>query len=452
MNKYLDPKKYLQFVNRKFPNFLRLLPFFKNYYRLRSRSDCISAACYLIADFQESTKAHVHSESISRQLSSYKFGIKLGKLPESLKNELYTLFANPTKSQDRYDELKERMIQTPIDLLPCLQWLKLYEMCCFRGQYTLGQIVREKARVQAIRPLETPSISPPISWSNSIAAAIEGHECICPELLNKLLFHAGIKGHTAIKWNLYFSILHGLDIDHEWTNVFDKSDFGEYLEGKDIAIVGPAPTTALDGEIIDSYDLVVRLNHSFDFKGTDPNFKGLRTDITCFNGEQADAFIRERDGILPKELSWCSLKPSTFKSQTRIGMIQANSPGIKIRNDVSFRETQFHGSHNMIPRVSLDFSQFKAKSVRIFHTDLMLTIARQKNYYPDSFGFGDNMKNTYVKSSIKHDPIQQYRTLHQLVKVGKISGDDKFNSVMNMGLHKYLVNLENVYSFSIHRK
>ena len=280
---------------------LRRTPVMRKQHRLWSRIDCVTAACNLINDNYDEIGSYAFNKTIERRLSW--LGISFRQLTAHHKQDLYALFADQPLQSDRYDELKQQMLEVPVELLPCRQWLSLHEMCCFRVRYTLAQIFREKARQLAIRPLAGKDVKPPISWENTIGAAIEGGECNRSEHLAQLLKRAGITGEVASKWQLYLAVLNGQDISREWVKRFDKSDFGDYLVGKSIAIVGPAPTEALDAEEIDNHDLVVRLNHSYEGKGTDLRHKGLRTDITCFNGKAAENFMSETGGLLPSEVT-----------------------------------------------------------------------------------------------------------------------------------------------------
>jgi hypothetical protein len=286
-----------------------------------------------------------------------------------------------------------------------------------------------------------PNARPPISWSNSIGAALEGGECSCHEALGLILQKANLKGHEAAKWHLLLSVLNGEQVSESELAAFDKTGYSEFVKSKNIVIVGPAPTEAQDAGEIDSSDVVIRLNHSFSGKGTDSVHKGLRTNVSCFNGEQATAFIEQQKSILPTEIDW-----ACFKGDKWTLHIEARNTTKKCRSLVRFDGMRFHGTYNMVPLVSLDLAALSCSAVKIFHTDLMLTISRVKGYYPESFSRDDKMRFVFLRGSISHDPVLQYRTLHRLWQNKKIQGDQRFEEVMKMGLDGYLRELELVYA------
>ena len=436
-------KKYLQFSKRIIGIILRCIPVIRKHYRLRSRIDNISDACSLLYEKRVEIDSKLFNANIEKRLTW--FGISFGQLTDEQKGELYVVFADLPMRQDRYEELKQQMEKTPADSLTCEQWLYMHEICCFRGRYTLAQIFRERARMLAIAPMNRNKVKPPISWENTIRAAIEGGECNNQKDLDRLLARDRITGDIANKLRLYIAVLFGEKVPSEWVKSFDGPHFADYLAGKSIAIVGPSPTEAFDGEEIDRHDIIVRLTYSFEGKGTDPVHKGLRTDISCFSGVHGRNFMNERHGILPRDTSWACFKTRGMASRVK----EANTDK-KVRDHITFFQPKFHGLFNLMPTVALDLALFNAKSIKIYHTDLMLTVARQKGYNPESFNMPsediEGMKNNFRRSSILHDPILQYRTLYKLWCNKKITGDARFVEVMEMGLDPFLSELEHVYA------
>ena len=226
---------------------------------------------------------------------------------------------------------------------------------------------------------------------------------------------------------------------------FKKDNFYNYdfasLIFKNIAIVGPLATRNYDAKLIDSFDTVVRLNHSLNGKGCDPKNKGLKTDITYFNGEQINDFILGDNLILPSYL-----RSVCVKDLKNIDKVLNSNKEINFRKMNMFDDYQFFGTLNLIPKTILDILVYQPKSIYIFHADLNLSISRNKDYYPKKLSFSElHLKSNLKSGFLIHDPITQYKLLEVLFKNNKIKGDKKFTEVMNLGLDSYLDKLSEIF-------
>jgi hypothetical protein len=368
-------------------------------------------------------------------------GIDFRGLPKAIRIDVLLVVSGQWRTQEQARALEELLKATSSEALPCQQWLRLTELFCFRGRYPLAQICREHARQLAILPFMQPAARPPISWTNSIAAVLEGGECTDHHALDLILKKANIKGHEAAKWHLLLSVLNGEQVLESDLEVFDKTSYSEFVRNKNIVIVGPAPTEAQDAVEIDSSDVVIRLNHSLLGKGTDWIHKGLRTDVSCFNSEQTTALIDDRNGMLPSDIAW-----ACFKDGKKSLDVHVKNADKQCRSFVRFDGMTFHGSYNMVPIIIMDLATLACRSVKIFHTDLMLSVSRYLGYNKYSFQDENKKKVMFLYASITHDPVLQYRTLKNVWKHNKIHGDLRFEQVMTVGLDDYLKELEQVYS------
>ena len=90
------------------------------------------------------------------------------------------------------------------------------------------------------------------------------------------------------------------------------------------------------------------------------------------------------------------------------------NPNLNFRYTYNFKKLLFRGNVNLIPNTILDlfFSNSKHKSINIVKSDLMITVNRSKNYYPNIWNRETRMKEIFLESAaISHDPITQYRLL-----------------------------------------
>lgn len=418
---------------------LRHVPIVNKHHVVRKKSECSISACKIIFNNQRDLHS-VKTKTIIRQ-KLMKLGVNFDNLPNSLKNDLLLLFGNTSFTETQYNDLKIKLNNISYNSLSCRQWLNLCEMSCFNGKFTLAKIFRDKALDLAVSPFKYKNIAPPINWLNSISAAIEKGIFKEHSELDAALKKHRINKKLTYEFNKYFSLINDKIVESKWHNDPKYNDYSAYLNNKTIALVGPAAIKDKYALEIDSNNIVCRLNYSYSGKGTDSISKGLKTDITIFNGQNANSFLKNFNGILADELSW-----SCFKGNRMAKLIQKKNNHKRVRAlTTMFDDIIFHGSLNLIPIAAMDFAQFNPSKIKIYHTDLMLTVLRQKGYDSNSYNLNDK-KLEFKKSSVTHDPIVQFFILNRLWENHKITGDNKFNNIMKKGLDSYLQQLEFIYN------
>ena len=103
----------------------------------------------------------------------------------------------------------------------------------------------------------------------------------------------------------------------------------------------------------------------------------------------------------------------------------------------------YHGSLNLLPNILLDLVRFNAKSIKVFHSDLYLTLIPSKGYYEN---FNNEVITAIRGFSFSHDPLTQYFITNTLWKNNKIFGDQYFENVMTLDALTYMKILEMKYS------
>jgi hypothetical protein len=81
----------------------------------------------------------------------------------------------------------------------------------------------------------------------------------------------------------------------EWEHSVAHRPQEDLYRGRSVALVGPGPIGALQGEHIDSFDVVVRVKHAFPGEGRSRN-SGSRCDVVYANARTAAMIAREIDG------------------------------------------------------------------------------------------------------------------------------------------------------------
>lgn len=349
---------------------------------------------------------------------------------------IYSLFlilrGGSLLSLKQANELADQASLIDSEVLDVSGWLGLYQLCCMRGLYHLGFQFREKALALSLNNKKDPI--------RNLAASLEKGG-ISKNEFSKLLEGSNIGDKEKVGFLALSSLLSG-DGENKAAVPIDYA-FKRYLEGKSIALVGPSESHVSDAEEIDSYDEVIRLNFSQPGKGCDDQFNGNKATVTYFNFEQVRAFCEDRRGELPESVRYACLK-----SDALLGSLAEKNLNASLRRLVSFDGLFFNGSLNMGPIAALDIALHSSFPLKIYHMDLMLTVRRFQGYYPDSFERDSekSLVKAFNRSTVVHDPITQYRLLKGLWESEAISGDQRFDEVMQLGCEKYMQQLQDLYA------
>ena len=220
-------------------------------------------------------------------------------------------------------------------------------------------------------------------------------------------------------------------------NYHVNKQFFKIVNNKNVAIVGPAKTDSKDAYEIDNFDIIVRLNYRNVTGNIDKVNKGLKTDISYYNGFFIEHLIDNKKGKIPIDLQAACIKDNNSNRTQKIK--KANSQKI-IKSIPNYNILPFYSSLNMLHLALLDLLEHNVKSIKIFHSDLFLTKDLNSNFFPKA-----EMKEPRNLVFLDHDPMNQHEILKKLYKNKKIKGDKKFDEVMKLDTFEYLKQLENIY-------
>lgn len=318
-------------------------------------------------------------------------------------------------------------------------WIDLYALSLRIGLFRFGSILRDMAK-SSIAQFPRKDTK---SRRCILGALIDnGKWSEADDLLEHESPFVGIpKAHEHAKW-LISRFIHSLQRPHgsespknlQDTVIIDQ-DYLELLNNKTVAIVGPVkPLTDAGGEI-DSFDIVIKFNHRTEGQGCDPVTQGRRIDIAYYNGTQTDILIDKHKGTIPD-----NLKAAVFNSDT---LEKIHGVQIKRRiNSINFM--LFNGNLNAVPNAVYDVLLHRPKIIKIFNADLMLSNNRYKSYRPSKIG-----RINYTRSCVTHDPATQYNMLCHAWANGLVKGDDRFESIMQMGEKEYMHQLQIIWGTAV---
>ena len=215
---------------------------------------------------------------------------------------------------------------------------------------------------------------------------------------------------------------------------YDKSLIN-LIKNKNIAIVGPADNKNKNGEEIDNFDTVVRINN---LNEENLNLKkGYKTDIIFLNGVKSDQVIIENKLSFIKKIKILFVKNNSYSHLfKKIGL-----SNIKLITNI---DNFFAlGIANMLPFILFEILRYNPKKIKVFDNDLMLNPKRMKNYQSRS---SYDIKN-FLRMLTHHDPVSQLNFIKFLCNKNKIiTGDKNFLSAIKNNEINYLKKLEKNYN------
>lgn len=347
-----------------------------------------------------------------------------------------------------YNDLLERTRSVSCDALPPRRWLSLYDAAFSSGLFDLLMPLRHKA-IESAKGEEVHR--PHRSWVVDLAfrAAIDQGDFVEASRLLARLETFGRYRRRMQMYEFYYRVFSGRELgDESLSRQFLSTDratqaFRELVEGKRVAVVGPAPTGELTGKEIDEYEIVVRTNYRGGDSVTDTKEFGTRTDISYYNG---------RDGIhihtLEDHAFLHELKASVFKYvKYRYQM--------DLQNQGDARETirpTFLLNGNPLQGLSVvyDLLHFQPAEVKIFKNNLFLnTNPYHEQYRPYEQGNLGSARGPGAHQKLatftNHDLISHLLCFQTLKRATRISTDTAFQSVISMDPNEYLRKLASIY-------
>jgi hypothetical protein len=195
--------------------------------------------------------------------------------------------------------------------------------------------------------------------------------------------------------------------------------WGEYVRGRTIAVVGPAPAVGDQSEEVDSHDIVIRVGYRSDLQEP-PQGYGSKLDAVFYN------YLNSRKlglGLYDEfifDIPWVLVK-------------KAYKPPENVQNYVVLRSP--FSTANQVPILLNDLVKNGAKEIAVFGTDLYLG-GPEFTYSPGYNGWVAQRIWWEIKL---HKPNLQHAFLRSLYKKsGAIKGDDRFLTAMNMTTKSYM--------------
>ncbi len=225
-----------------------------------------------------------------------------------------------------------------------------------------------------------------------------------------------------------------------WESRYSPEDrkYADYLRGKSIAIVGPAPPDGEPGAEIDSFDIVIRTNFNTS-KVPDARLFGSRTDVSYYNHS---TMVESPESIYDaaEHLDWLNLKVPDAGIERDVSS-SGKSYGIRT---FFVPETILQlGYPNTIPCILFDLFAGKPQRIKLFGVNFFASANAYSAHYAQSSA---NVAGASISRGLRmHDPFSQLYFVKSLLNRHLIAVDELGALTLGMSLPDYAANLESLY-------
>jgi hypothetical protein len=325
-----------------------------------------------------------------------------------------------------------------VDAMSVDGWLGLYRLCIVAKMFTCAYAARQKSIDRAL----TDAAGHPSGIDHTrraILAAIDRFdrkavECLLERYRSNT---AGPSDYTSLR--AYLDLNRGAveDARSAWNAAENERDrrFGELVDGRSVAIVGPAAGGGADGGEIDTFDLVIRCNYRGRESMPDPVRYGGRVDISYYNNMTAGHIGAGIRSFL------ADLKFAVYKNR---GHANLNDRALEHRCRIAHRNSfYFNGTPNMIQIILYDLFHFNPARVKLFKVDFYLSPIRYYDayLYSSEFSETDYLRNDFAD----HDNLAQFNFVKNIWNAGIIEADAGCAGALSLHPREVMVKLDELY-------
>jgi len=232
------------------------------------------------------------------------------------------------------------------------------------------------------------------------------------------------------------------------------SSFGEYVAGKTIAIVGPAPAPYDQSAEVDAHDIVYRTSWGFSAPrdeairkcssarlGEDwfckdvfaPGY-GSRVDMAYYNNGACDQMARgELDHII-KHLDWTVCKRPNMQPSGLTNLRSYNQAPMKLP-----------GTENQVTAMLWDLTFYEPSKVTVFGADFYTGNFEEwydDTYLPTELWADPNFQQEAARATLWHNMSDNRRVCRMVHDLGWIAGDQRYLKALHMTFEEYNAILE----------
>ena len=345
------------------------------------------------------------------------------------------------------DVLLEHTGSLDAALLPFRRWLLLHGACISNGLFKAAAAARDKAIEAAYREAVAPAAGVD-SLVQAFKAEIDQGNFEKAGALLARLRSLDSRNRLTADLQQYYDLNRGDRQGFQSLNrdrlMKEDLAFAEYVNGRSLAIVGPAPSGEDLGSEIDSFDIVAR----FSYRGRQflpkPEQFGTRVDVSYYAMVVASQVEALEDHAFFGDLRFAVFKSLEHAFQKRL--VQSRRGRVLSRNPLFF-----DGSPMGLQNALFDLFPFGPARVKLFHVNFFLA----QSYYHPGYIIGRGQQAYSGDRHLKildrwlglahHGLVNQLNFTRNLWRAGLVEADAYCEDVLRLTPAEYLAAMEEVY-------
>lgn len=373
-------------------------------------------------DKQNRTQAHAALDTALKAIGP-------NKLDQTLVQAIHTAVdqfrdGQVPENDPYYQTLQDQLKAMPLELLDVKNWLCLNDILNWNGLLLCGYVAREKAVDLALEQGKKENANKE-ALKTALKAALDRNDTKLADTYLGKLKRISPDAIDVRELDSCTELMKGnLDaFRQKWPHPPTPAEqrLRDYLKGKTVAVVGPAPTGTLDGEEIDRHDVVVRMNWRGQDSMLDAREFGSKTNISLYNAHTVRLLTADKRLEQTKSLDFRLIRRARHDAH-QLQMI-AEYPGA------------FYKTLNAVPVVLFNIFLCEPKEVKLFKTTFYLGEKLHAKNYRNHEDF-DILSLKKIQIVIaNHDLKHQVKFVYQLKK-------NNFIKIKNINFSKYLYILE----------
>lgn len=338
------------------------------------------------------------------------------------------------------EEFVERLLQSDPRIAPVDGWLFVYTLLVAKGFFRAGSAARVHAREQAIATAgEADAVAKTVirGIRASVDAGLfeQAFDLVRRDCIRQL------RPDHANRISRFLAVQSGGSASQDASSQVDEA-FRARVNGKRVAIVGPAPSVVPQGEEIESYDLVVRFNYRAPLDPSETHIYGSRTDLSYYNFEFFSNIYHQNGDV-----SFLSDLPSIAVKSVNYADVAATAA--QGRCHIFERiDDLFNGGANALPSALNDLLSYGASDIKVFNSNFYSSATPYAASYLDrvlaSVRNSSQTKVPFHSALIRarHDYLSQFHFVKNLWRAKGIDADEECGLVLGLSDSEYMASLE----------